>query len=147
MKTGLVKHIFSMFEDMAKDKATYKAFYHSFAQCLKLGVYEDSANRSRILPLLRYHSSKSGEGIISLDEYVQRMKPGQNYILYITGRTKRDAARSPYIESLRKEGYEVLYMIDPVDEYAVQFLKEYQGKEVVSCMNQQAVNFLLDFRT
>merc|ERR1711988_779360 len=136
-----------MFEDMAKDPATYKTFYENFAQCLKLGVYEDSANRSRILPLLRYHSSKSGEAIVSLDEYVDRMKPGQNYILYITGRTRRDASRSPYIEGLKRDGYEILYMVDPVDEYAIQFMKEYRGKELMSCMNQHATALLGAART
>merc|ERR1711971_1118361 len=75
-----------------------------------------------------------------------RMKPGQRHILYITGRNKRDASKSPYIEGLRKEGYEIIYMIDPVDEYAVQFLKEYKDKELLSCMTMQAAR-LLDHRT
>lgn len=142
IKVGLQKYIFQMFEEMAQSKDTYKAFYESFSQCLKLGVYEDSTNRSRILPLLRYYSSKSGEGIVSLDEYVERMKPGQNHILYITGRNRRDASRSPYIETLKRDGYEVLYMIDPVDEYAIQFMKEYKGKDLLSCMNGHVVNIL-----
>jgi molecular chaperone HtpG len=142
IKNGLQKSIFQMFEEMAKDKKTYHQFYDSFSQCLKLGVYEDSANRSEIIPLLRYHSSKSGEGIVSLDEYIERMKPGQSHILYITGRTLRDAAKSPYIESLKKDGYEVLYMVDPVDEYAIQFMKEYKGKDLLSCMNAHAVSLL-----
>merc|ERR1719486_657566 len=98
---------------LKQDKAAYKVFYEQFSQCLKLGVYEDTANRTRIIPLLRYYSSKSGEGIISLDEYVARMKPGQNYILYITGRSRRDASRSPYIEGLKRDGYEIIYMVDP----------------------------------
>merc|ERR1712190_336829 len=89
---------------------------------------------------------KSGDELVSLDEYVDRCKPGQRHILYITGRTKRDAARSPYIEGLKRDGYEILYMVDPVDEYAVQFLKEYKGKELMSCMNIQAVR-MLDHRT
>jgi len=147
IKVGLQKSAFLMFEDMAKDKETYKTFYEPFSQCLKLGVYEDSANRSRILPLLRYHSNKSGEALVSLDEYVQRMKPGQNYILYITGRSLRDASRSPYIEALKRDGYEIIYMVDPMDEYALQFMKEYQGKELMSCMNQHALSLIGGFRT
>jgi len=142
IKTGLQKSVFQMFEGMQKDKDQYRVFYDSFAQCLKLGVYEDHANRAQILPLLRYHSSKSGEGIVSLDEYVSRMKPGQNHILFISGRNRRDAARSPYIEGLKRDGYEIIYMIDPVDEYAIQFMKEYQGKEFMSCQNINAVALL-----
>lgn len=146
IKTGLVKNVFSMFQELAKDKEGFQAFHDSFAQCLKLGIYEDHANRDQIIPLLRYYSSKSGDSIVSLDDYIGRMKPGQRHILYITGRSKRDAAKSPYIEGLKRDGYEILYMTDPVDEYAVQFLKEYKGKELMSCMNANAVN-LLDHRT
>jgi len=146
IKTGLQKNAFAMFCELAKDKEKYKAFHDSFAQCLKLGIYEDHANREQIIPLLRYYSSKSGENLVSLDQYIDRMKPGQRHILHITGRSRRDAARSPYIEGLRRDGYEILYMTDPVDEYAVQFLKEYRGKELMSCMNINAVS-LLDHRT
>jgi len=146
IKTGLQKSIFAMFQELSKDKDKFKIFHDSFAQCLKLGVYEDNANREHILPLLRYHSSKSGEELVGLDEYIERAKPGQRHILYITGRTRRDAARSPYIEGLKRDGFEVLYMTDPVDEYAVQFLKEYRGFEVLSCMSMDAAR-LLDRRT
>jgi len=147
IKAGLQKSAFQMFEDLSKDKVAYETFYASFDQCLKLGVYEDSINRSRILPLLRYHSSKSGEAMTSLDDYVARMKPGQNYILYISGRNRRDAARSPYIEGLKRDGYEIIFMVDPVDEYAIQFMKEYQGKELMSCMNQHATALIGGMRT
>ena len=146
IKTGLQKNIFSMFQEMSQDKERFKSFQEAFSQCLKLGVYEDHANREQIIPLLRYHSSKSGEDLVGLDEYISRMKPGQRHILYITGRTKRDAARSPYIEGLKRDGFEVLYMTDPVDEYAVQFLKEYRGYEVLSCMSMDAAR-LLDHRS
>jgi len=146
IKTSLQKNVFALFNDIAKDPARNKIFQESFSQCLKLGVYEDNANRESIIPLLRYFSSKSGDNLVSLEEYIGRMKPGQRHILYITGRTKRDAARSPYIEGLKRDGYEILYMIDPVDEYAVQFLKEFQGNELLSCMNMQAAR-LLDHRT
>ncbi|CAK8986986.1 unnamed protein product [Durusdinium trenchii] len=146
IKTGLQKNIFSMFQELSQDKERFKSFQEAFSQCLKLGVYEDHANREQIIPLLRYHSSKSGEELVGLDEYVGRMKPGQRHILYITGRTKRDAARSPYIEGLKRDGFEVLYMTDPVDEYAVQFLKEYRGYEVLSCMSMDAAR-LLDHRS
>jgi len=146
IKTSLQKNIFQMFTELAKDPERNKAFHESFSQCLKLGIYEDNANRQSIIPLLRYYSSKSGDAMVSFDEYIGRMKPGQRHILYITGRNKRDAARSPYIEGLKREGYEIIYMIDPVDEYAVQFLKEYKGKELLSCMSMEASR-LLDNRT
>mmetsp|Transcript_74691 Transcript_74691/g.198449 ORF Transcript_74691/g.198449 Transcript_74691/m.198449 type:complete len:952 (-) Transcript_74691:41-2896(-) len=146
IKTGLVKNIFAMFQELAADKERFKIFHDSFSQCMKLGIYEDNANREQIIPLLRYYSSKSGDGVVSLDEYINRMKGGQRHILYITGRTRRDAAKSPYIEGLKRDGFEILYMTDPVDEYAVQFLKEYKGKELMSCMNANAVS-LLDKRT
>lgn len=146
IQTGLQKSIFQMFQEMTADKEKYKAFHDAFSQCLKLGVYEDHANRAQIIPLLRYYSSKSGEGIVSLEEYCARMKPGQKHILYITGRTRRDAARSPYIEGLKRDGYEIIYMIDPVDEYAVQFLKEFNGYPLMSCTNMDAVR-LLEHRT
>lgn len=146
IKTGLQKNIFSMFQELSQDRERFKSFQEAFSQCLKLGVYEDHANREQIIPLLRYHSSKSGEDMVGLDEYISRMKPGQRHILYITGRTKRDAARSPYIEGLKRDGFEVLYMTDPVDEYAVQFLKEYRGYEVLSCMSMDAAR-LLDHRS
>eukprot|EP00928_Gymnodinium_smaydae_P054249 TRINITY_DN3805_c0_g1_i5.p1 TRINITY_DN3805_c0_g1~~TRINITY_DN3805_c0_g1_i5.p1 ORF type:complete len:740 (-),score=149.65 TRINITY_DN3805_c0_g1_i5:214-2433(-) len=145
--TGLQKNAFKMFEDIAKDKDRYKVFYEAFSQCLKLGVYEDHANRSQIIPLLRYHSSKSGDDLVSLDEYVERMKPGQQFILYITGRNRRDASRSPYIEGLRKDGYEVLYMVDPVDEYAVQFLKEFKGFDLMCCTSSHVGQLLNMGRT
>jgi molecular chaperone HtpG len=146
IQTGLQKQAFHLFNEVSNDKERSNDFHAAFSQCLKLGVYEDHANRDNIIPLLRYHSSKSGDSLVSLDEYIGRMKPGQKYILYITGRSRRDAARSPYIESLTRDGFEVLYMFDPVDEYAVQFLKEYKGKEVMSCMNVSAAS-LLDRRT
>merc|ERR1712136_400867 len=134
IKTSLVKNIFQMFGDIAKT-SEYKQFYESFAQCLKFGCYEDHANRSSIIPLLRYHSTLSGEDMVSFDDYITRMKPGQQHILYITGRSRRDASRSPYIETLKRDGFEVLYMVDAVDEYALQFIKEYKGNVLLSCMS------------
>lgn len=147
IQAGVQKSAFQLFQQLATDKERYKTFYESFSQCLKLGVYEDHANRSQIIPLLRYYSSKSGEEMVSLEEYCQRMKPGQKQILFISGRTKRDAARSPYIEGLKKEGYEVLYMFDPVDEYAIQFMKEFDGKELMSCTSADAARLIEGGRT
>lgn len=147
IKTGLQKYIFQLFDELSHDPKRSAAFHEAFSQCLKLGVYEDHANRAQIIPLLRYYSSKSGNDVTSLDEYIGRMKPGQTHILYITGTTRRDAAKSPYIESLKRDGYEIIYMIDPVDEYAVQFMKEYKGNTLMSCMNINTRSLLNAGRT
>ena len=99
---------------------------------MKLGVHEDSTNRTKVAELLRYHTSKSGDEQISLKEYVDRMKEGQNDIFYITGESIAAVSSSPFLETLRKKGIEVLYMIDPIDEYSVQQLKEFDGKKLKS---------------
>merc|ERR1711953_834002 len=99
---------------------------------IKLGIHEDSTNRMKVAELMRYHTSKSGDEQISLKEYVDRMKEGQNDIYYITGESIAAVSASPFLESLRKKGLEVLYMVDPIDEYAVQQLKELDGKKLKS---------------
>merc|ERR1712080_326490 len=94
--------------------------------------HEDSTNRTKVAELLRFHTSKSGDEQISLKEYVDRMKEGQQDIYYITGESIAAVSASPFLESLRKKGFEVLYMVDPIDEYCVQQLKEYDGKKLSS---------------
>merc|ERR1712080_661948 len=94
--------------------------------------HEDSTNRTKVAELLRFHTSKSGDEQISLKEYVDRMKEGQQDIYYITGESVAGVSSSPFIEALRKKGLEVLYMVDPIDEYGVQQLKEYDGKKLKS---------------
>merc|ERR1712185_534660 len=132
IKKNLVKKCLEMFAEMGEKKDDYKKFYEQFGKCLKLGIHEDSTNRTKIAELLRYQTSKSGDEQISLKEYVDRMKEGQNDIYYITGESVTCVSSSPFLESLRKKGLEVLYMVDPVDEYAVQQLKEFDGKKLKS---------------
>merc|ERR1711937_845173 len=132
IKKNLVKKCLEMFTEISEKKDDYKKFYEQFSKNLKLGIHEDSTNRTKIAELMRYNTSKSGDEQISLKEYVDRMKEGQNDIYYITGESIAQVSSSPFLENLRKKGLEVLYMVDPVDEYSVQQLKEFDGKKLKS---------------
>merc|ERR1712230_318750 len=132
IKKNLVKKCLEMFTEISEKKGDYKKFYEQFGKCLKLGIHEDSTNRNKLAELLRYQTSKSGDEMISLKEYVDRMKEGQSDIYYMTGESVAQVSSSPFIETLRKKGFEVLYMVDPIDEYCVQQLKEYDGKKLKS---------------
>merc|ERR1711907_66191 len=121
-------------EDKVSDPATeiedhddYITFWKEFSKAIKLGLYEDSSNRTKLAKLLRFYSSKSGDNFTSLEKYISRMKKGQKSIYYISGESKEAVEKSPYLERLRKKGYEVLYYIDPIDEYAMPQLTEFKG--------------------
>merc|ERR1712187_694807 len=123
IKKNLVKKCLEMFAEIAEKKDDYKKFYEQFGKNLKLGVHEDTTNRAKLADLLRFQTSKSGDDVVSLREYCDRMKEGQKDIFYVTGESVAQVSASPFIETLKKKGYEVLYMVDPIDEYCVQQLK------------------------
>merc|ERR1719266_1772297 len=132
IRKNLVKKVMELIEEIGEDKDNFKKFYEQFSKNIKLGIHEDSTNRKKLASFLRYYSSASGDEMCSLNDYVSRMKENQKDIYYITGESREVVAVSSFVEKLKKRGLEVVYMTEPIDEYVVQQLKEFDGKNLVS---------------
>lgn len=141
IKKNIMKKCMELFTKISENSETYSKFYEQFSKNIKLGVHEDSANRDKLSAFLRYESSKSNSTLTSFDEYVNNMKENQKGIYYITGESKKSIINSPFLEKLRKNDIEVLYMVDPLDEYVTQQLKTY-GEHKLICITKE--NLQLD---
>jgi len=134
IRKHVVKKSLDLLEKLAKDKPEdYTTFWKAFGTVLKEGLATEAEHKDKLGGLLRYESSRD-EGLTSLSDYVSRMKEGQEALYYMYGESRKAVEDSPHLEALKQRGYEVLFMTDPVDEWAAQGLREFQGKPLVSAL-------------
>jgi len=127
IKKKLVRKTLDMIKKISDED--YLKFWKEFSTNIKLGVMEDHSNRTRLAKLLRFYSSNSGSDVTSLEQYVERMKEKQDVIYFVAGSSRDEVETSPFVEKLLKRGYEVLFLIEAVDEYCIQSLPEFDGKK------------------
>ena len=109
----------------SEEESKYDKFWKAFGKAIKLGIIEDASNRTRLAKLMRFYTSKSPEKLVSLEQYVERMKPGQKTIYYLAGESREALEKSPFLERLLAKDLEVIYFTDPIDEYTMQNLTEF----------------------
>ena len=136
IKKNIVKKCLEALVELSKED-DYDEWYNEFSKNIKLAIHEDSGNREKLAKLLKYVSSKSDNKLLSLDNYIKNMKENQKHIYYVSGESIKSVEKCIFLEKLKNKGIEVLLMCDPIDEYCMQQLKEYDGKKFINISKEK----------